>query len=119
MSRIAKTFALLLTITIAVSFLTLLTVKPTNAQTIPTPSVPEFTLQFVGQPYDSLFITVKNQPYNHPYTLYYNVRLKDHNADNDSWRYPLDHLFQMFDTYPTQSTYPDYTNVSLSVQSGC
>ncbi len=47
MGRISKTFALSLTIVIAVSCLTLLTVKPVNAQTKPKPSVPLFTVRFV------------------------------------------------------------------------
>ncbi|NLB74842.1 MAG: hypothetical protein GX799_00020 [Crenarchaeota archaeon] len=90
MSKIGKTFALLLTLTVAMSCLTLLTVKPTNAQTIPKPSIPEFTLQFVDNSYEvppifstnpytgesiitqdgyhvenkSIAITIKNQPFN-------------------------------------------------------
>jgi hypothetical protein len=47
MRKLGKTLALFLTITFMASFFTLLTVKPANAQTIPKPSVPEFTLQYV------------------------------------------------------------------------
>jgi hypothetical protein len=56
MGKIGKTLALLLTLTIAMSALTLLTVKPINAQTtpsptpyheLPNPSVPEFTLKYI------------------------------------------------------------------------
>ena len=52
MGKIPKTSALILTLIIAISCLTLLTVKPANAQTIPKPSVPEFTLKFVDHSYD-------------------------------------------------------------------
>jgi hypothetical protein len=61
MGRISRTFGLFLTLIIAMSCLALLTVKPINAQTtvptsspipIPMPSVPEFTLQLVGPPYE-------------------------------------------------------------------
>ena len=47
MGKIGKTFALILTLIIAMSCVTLLTVKPVNAQSIPTPSVPQFTVQYV------------------------------------------------------------------------
>jgi len=46
MGKIGKTFALMLTVIITVSCVTLLTVKSANAQPpIPTPSVPTFTIQ--------------------------------------------------------------------------
>jgi hypothetical protein len=51
MSRISKTFALLLSLLIAMSCVTLLMVNPANAQTIPKPSVPEFSLKVVAYPY--------------------------------------------------------------------
>jgi hypothetical protein len=49
MGKIGKTFALILTLAIAMSSLTL--VKFANAQTIPTPSAPEFTVSFVDRSY--------------------------------------------------------------------
>ena len=52
MGRIGKTFALFLTLTVAMSCLTLLMVKPACAQSIPTPSVPEFTIKYVDNSYD-------------------------------------------------------------------
>jgi hypothetical protein len=51
MGKISKTFALLLTITIAMSSLTLLTVKPANAQSIPKPSIPQFTVKYADHSY--------------------------------------------------------------------
>lgn len=63
MGKISKTFAVLLTLLIATSCLTLLTTIPANAQTIPKPSVPEFTLRLIDSSYDiSPTSTV------HPYT---------------------------------------------------
>ncbi len=47
MGRIDKTSALFLTLIIAMSCLTMLAVQSANAQTIPKPSVPEFTLKYV------------------------------------------------------------------------
>jgi hypothetical protein len=62
MGKISKTFAILLTLIITMSCLTLLTVKPANAQTIPKPSVPEFILKFVDASYD-VPITYTTDPY--------------------------------------------------------
>ncbi len=52
MDRISKNFALILIIITATSSLSLLMIKPAFAQTIPTPSVPKFTLKFVDNSYD-------------------------------------------------------------------
>jgi hypothetical protein len=49
MGKINKAFALLLTLTIAMSCLSVLIVKPTNAQTIPKPTVPQFTVEYLTQ----------------------------------------------------------------------
>jgi hypothetical protein len=45
MGNRSKTFALVLILMMAISYVGLLTVKPASAQTIPTPSVPQFTVQ--------------------------------------------------------------------------
>jgi len=52
MRKIGKTFALFLTVIMAMSCLTLLTVKPADAQAIPKPSVPSFTVKVVDRSYD-------------------------------------------------------------------
>jgi len=97
MGSTSKIFALFLTIIFGMSCLTLLVVKPASAQTatlssIPTPSIPEFTLQLAGpaytvpttyylnqssgqieaqigytNPYSYVIVKVKNQPFT-PYT---------------------------------------------------
>lgn len=109
------------------SCLLVLVIKPANAQTpssVPAPSIPQFSAQFVGQPDNALVITVKNQPHNSTDgTLYYNVRLKDHNIpENDSydvWQYPLDNLFRNTETYPEQNPNSGYTNITITAsQSG-
>jgi hypothetical protein len=105
----SKSFALILVLIMAISNLSLMLVKPAFAQTptptpsaIPTPSAPEFTLQPVGPSYtdpitdyhvefSAVNVTIKNQPFT-PYansntpeiSLYYNVRIKDHN-EPDNW----------------------------------
>jgi hypothetical protein len=112
----SKALALLLFSLLVLS--SLVTLGSAFVQSLPKPSVPEFNMKFIGSPYNALVVTVKNQPYNSAYSsIYYDIRLKNHNAGNDSWSYPLDQLFYAFDTYPTQSNEYYYTNISLTVQS--
>ncbi len=53
MGKISKTFALFLTLIVTMSCLTVPMVKPASAQSVPEPSVPEFTLKFVDKSYDT------------------------------------------------------------------
>ena len=52
MDSISKGFAVFFILIMAISSLSLIMVKPANAQSIPTPSVPEFTLSYIVRPYD-------------------------------------------------------------------
>ncbi len=61
MGNIDKTLAFFLTLIIALSCVILI-VQPVNAQSIPKPSVPEFTVQYVNHPYD-LAPTTTVDPY--------------------------------------------------------
>jgi hypothetical protein len=88
MGTIGKAFAFFLMLIIVMSCLTLLLVKPASAQTIPKPSVPEFTAKLVDRSYNvpattaidpytgqtinnpahrvenyTIDLTIKNQPY--------------------------------------------------------
>jgi hypothetical protein len=64
--------------------------------------------------YGYLVITIKNQPNNYsPYSVYYNVR--EGNASENSWSYPLTPNFDMYQLLPTQSTDSGYTNISLPI----
>jgi hypothetical protein len=118
MGKIIKTIVLFLTLIIAMSCLTLLTVKPVNAQTIPTSTIPQFTVKFVNASYtvtttnsytgqsqtqlinnNSIEIMIKNQPFDYsnnglPYQIYFNVRVKPHFSNTDNWTevYPLENL---------------------------
>lgn len=112
MDKIGKASALLLTFIIALSGLTLFTVKPTSAQSITTPSVPTFSLKFVDDSYNippttttttdpytgkltttttaeryvenkTIELIIKNQPLNQDsYNLYYYIRTKGHFEEN-------------------------------------
>ena len=62
MGKIGKTFAIILTVIIATSCVNLPTVRPANAQTIPKPSIPRFTLRYVVDYYD-VPTTYKTDPY--------------------------------------------------------
>ena len=86
-------------------------VKPTNAQSIPKSSLPEFTIKFVNASYtltttntftgltetkqisnDTIEITITNQPFDYSnYQIYYNVRSKPHFGTADNWTevYPV------------------------------
>lgn len=62
MVRPRKNFALVLILTIAISNLSLLMVKPVSAQSIPKPSVPQFSIQVVDYSYD-VPTTYSTDPY--------------------------------------------------------
>src|ERR1700693_517879 len=103
MGKKSKTFALLLTVIIATSCLTLSIFKPANAQTIPKPSVPEFSIRYVDFSYgipantsihpftgktvtnpaqyivnQTIQISIKNQTISSSDYLYYQIRMKGH-----------------------------------------
>ena len=118
MGSISKSSALFLTLIIAISSLSLLMVKPANAQTIPTLTIPQFTVKFVNASYtvtttnsytgqsqtqlinnNSIEIMIKNQPFDYSnngltYQIYFNVRVKPHFSNTDNWTevYPLENL---------------------------
>jgi hypothetical protein len=142
MGTIGKTSALILTLIVAMSCLTLLTVKPVNAQTIPKPSVPEFSLKYVKASYikvdqytgaskevdnSTIEVTIKNQPFSPQFytsantntSLFYNIQVKGHYADNwtevynsYNYSYPLGTTVYTFYDYPVQSN-SEYTTLSL------
>jgi len=91
MDSITKRFALILIGIIAISCMSILTVESVSAQTaqtIPSPSVPEFTLKGVDA--TTVEVTIKNQPLT-PYengsypNLYYMFRIQDHNLGYPNW----------------------------------
>jgi hypothetical protein len=111
MGSLNKGSASILILFILILSLTLLKIEPTNAQTIPTPTVPKFSVSYANS---SIEVTILNQPFNPhqiagPTTLnlYYTVREKEHSSDN--WNdYP-----QYQGNYYPNGNYPatntDYT----------
>ena len=103
----------------AISCMSILTAESVSAQTMPRPSVPEFTAKVVDT---TLEVTIKNQPLT-PYengsypNLYYMFRFKDNNTMIGQWDY--DPMY-----YVLPSTYggyhkasdSDFTTVSLSLE---
>jgi hypothetical protein len=106
MERIGKTFTIFLALTIAMSCLTLLTVKPANAQSNDSPSPPQFTIKYIDNsiqvqptttvdPYSGKTIVNKgylivnktieliilNQPTSDA-GVYYTIRAKGHFEEN-------------------------------------
>ncbi len=144
MSAINKTSALILTLIIAISCLTFLTVGRVNAQSIPNPSVPEFTVNLVGptyvvnttysldedtgkivpqlgytNQYSFLNITIKNQPYSPFINPTNGLTLKLMYNVRIKPHNETDNWIEVFnpynDGYIVQSN-SDYTNISLSIQ---
>ena len=108
MGKIGKTFALFLILIMTISSLSLLMVKPASAQTIPTPSVPEFTIELNST---ALQITIKNQAFA-PYVsngqnimLFFDVRAMNETDQAYSVMYTAEF------TYPTQSV-SEYTTLT-------
>jgi hypothetical protein len=138
MDSLRKTLALILILAMTVS--SLMMIKPTVAQSIPKPSVPEFTVVPVGPSFDipptysfdsstGLFdtndgyhiqystvkIIIKNQPFTNQSLedkLYYNVRIKPHNYPDSYW---LELFHAGADGYPIQ-TLSNYTTIPLAVE---
>jgi hypothetical protein len=137
-----KRATLLLITVLAVS--SLIVVKSAFAQSIPKPSVPEFTVKLVAHPYDvpttyttdpytgenitypgyhvenrSIESTIKNQPsvWGENYTLYYNVRVKGYFEKN--WTELQSHSAQSDSKYTVLSLpvyYPPKAQVDFQVE---
>ncbi len=93
MKKTTKTLTVLLTIIVALSAVTVLAVKPANAQSTPKPSVPQFTVKFIQAyypvdgypPEGATELTIQNQPFTPPDNMtnvFYGLRLKGHNDAN-------------------------------------
>ena len=128
MGCLSRGLASVLILTMAISCLSLLTAKSVSAQSIPKPSVPEFTVSPAGPSFDipptysfnsstGLFdandgyhiqystvkITIKNQPFTNQTSidsLYYNVRIKPHGYPDSYW---LELFSAGADGYPIQA----------------
>jgi hypothetical protein len=107
MGRIGKSFALILILIMAIS--SLIIVESAFVQSIPKPSVPQFTVKFVNASYsitttnpytganetkqiinNSIEITINNQFFdNSNNQIYYNIRTKPHFAENWTEVYPI------------------------------
>jgi hypothetical protein len=120
MNSITKSFALIFMGIMAISCMSILTVKSVSAQTTPRPSVPEFTARLTAS---SLEVTIKNQPLtgfddinvSNP-SLYYGFRFKEPNSVPNNWEYvPI--YFVGTSSYGTyyEASGSDYTIVSFSL----
>ena len=121
MGSITKSFALILIGIIAISCVSLLMVKFVNAQSMPRPPAPEFTVKVVAS---SVEVTIKNQLLadyadtndSNP-SLYYGFRFKDHENIQD-WNYaPIYYVgLSSYGTYYMASS-SDFTVVSFPLGS--
>lgn len=111
-----KGLALMLVFALAASSLT--TLESATAQTMPQPSVPEFTLKGVDA--TTVEVTIKNQPLT-PYengsypNLYYMFRIQDHNLGHPNWMIEPNYFvgFISYGEYYKASD-SEFTVVSLS-----
>jgi len=93
------------------SSLTLLTAKPATAQTIPEPSVPEFTAKLISPPEESqsvnrtIQLSIKNQPSLSDYGFFYMVRARI-NGGNWSLLYTIDNVRSQSSGEYTIFSYP-------------
>jgi hypothetical protein len=137
MGKIGKTLALFLTLIIVTSCLTLLTVKPANAQTIPKPSVPEFTVKFVPNyntiittdPYtgtntttiqnlSTIQVSINSQQYTYTngssFYQYYSIRFKGHFEQSWTEPYAPDYTYTSFDAWQkVQGLNTSYTGATM------
>jgi hypothetical protein len=102
MERIGKGFCLLLIVALAISMFII--VKPANAQSIPKPSTPEFTIQTQTQANTTtITLIIKNQPFDaasqYPNGFFYNVAIS---VDGKNWS-ELYHVEDASEWYPQQS----------------
>ena len=115
MSSTGKSFALVLILIIAISSLSLMMIKPADAQTAK-PSVPEFSVKLIDfSGAKAIELSIKNQPFDsyqdngQTISLYYNVHFKLHNSD--SWTA----LYYCGDVFPTHSS-SDYIKLDYPMQ---
>jgi hypothetical protein len=122
MGKTGRIYALLFTLIIVIPCLTSLTANPANAQTVPKPSAPEFTVKLVDNSYDvpatystdqytgekvlvepahhvdnrTFELSIKNQPYTYSngstFRVYYDVRTGGHFGGGVDLYYPSDWL---------------------------
>ena len=138
MNRINKSFAIFIILITAISGI--LMIKPAFAQSIPVPSVPEFTIEPVGPSFDipptysfnsssGLFyvnegyhfeystveVIIKNQAFTNQTNidyLLYNVRLKPHNYPDSYWQ----ELFNPnIDGFPIQTS-SNFTIIPIAAE---
>ena len=134
MGKIGESFALILILIITVSSLSLLMVKPATAMSsdvndtvvsppsednIPTPTVPDFTVQVIDS--NDFSVVITNQPFTPfsdngggPVQFSYSVRVGPLDAATDSnWT----ELYDALGGYPTQSN-TQTTTITINLASG-
>jgi hypothetical protein len=114
MCKTGKTFALLLSLIIALPCLTMLIVGAANAQTSQAPSAPDFTVTYSSKNGRGMAeIKITNQPID---SLYYVVETKDHFQANWSVVYRVPPAYSKLDENPylKQNSTSDYTIIKFS-----
>jgi hypothetical protein len=119
MNKTSKSFALLVILIIATSSPSLIFVQPASAQSIPTPSVPKFSMSYANS---SIEVSILNQPFSPHQTagggllnLYYTVREKEHTSDN--WNYYPQYQGNWYPNGNYPATNADYTVIRFEFHS--
>lgn len=136
MNSISKCLGLILILIIVIS--SLIMIEHVSAQSIPKPSVPEFTVNLEGpsfrrnttysldsntgqivadigytNQYSIVVLTIKNQPFNPSYgSLYYNVQIKNQNTPYENWTV----VTYNYGPNPKQTTDSDFTTILLQIE---
>ena len=140
MNRVGKGFAIFIILIIAISSISLIIVKPAFAKSIPTPAVPEFTVEPIGPSfeipptysfnsssgffyvnegyhfeYSTVEVIIKNQVFTDQTNidhLLYNVRLKPHDYPDNYWQ----ELFNPnLDGFPIQTS-SNFTIIPIAAE---
>ena len=140
MNRVGKGFAIFIILIIAISSISLIIVKPALAKSIPTPAVPEFTVEPIGPSfeipptysfnsssgffyvnegyhfeYSTVEVIIKNQAFTDQTNidhLLYNVRLKPHDYADNYWQ----ELFNPnLDGFPIQTS-SNFTIIPIAAE---
>ncbi len=123
MGSISKSLTLILILIMTVSSLSIL-VKPANAQSIPTPSVPQFTVSYVDRSYKAPITTTQTtdpftgQPVTHTsggqYVENKTIDIKIKNEPYTSTTLPNGTVIQLYYSVRTKGHFADWTPVSTN-----
>jgi hypothetical protein len=97
---------LILALTVAATLIMInpvLAQSPAPANSVPAPAVPQFTLNSCDN--QTIVVTIKNQPLNPSFGVFYNIRTKDHSGSDWTNMFPSDCYFSQSNSANTLINY--------------